>query len=176
MSKINYDLTLIKGIVFDIDGVLSPATVPLGPDGIPCRMANLRDGYAMVRAVKAGLKIAIISGAFAPGLRERFSMIGLAPGDIFLDTLDKLPVLQQWAADNGFSAGQIAYVGDDIPDVPALRWCGLPATPADGAVECKALALFIADSKGGYGVGREIVEEVMRAQGIWPVCSDATGI
>lgn len=63
MSKINYDLTKIKAVVFDVDGVLSPSTVPMSVDGIPERMANLKDGYAMVQAVKGGLHLAIISGA-----------------------------------------------------------------------------------------------------------------
>ena len=70
MSRINYDLGRIRAVAFDVDGVLSPAVVPLGPDGVPQRMANLRDGYAMVQAVKQGLQLAIISGADAPGVRE----------------------------------------------------------------------------------------------------------
>ena len=62
MSKIDYDLTKIKAFVFDVDGVLSPSTVPLGADGLPCRMVNVKDGYAMQLAVKHGYKIAIITG------------------------------------------------------------------------------------------------------------------
>ena len=63
MSRINYDISRIRAVAFDVDGVLSPSTVPLSPEGIPERMANLKDGYAMVQAVKGGLHLAIISGA-----------------------------------------------------------------------------------------------------------------
>ncbi len=63
MSRINYDLRLIKAIAFDVDGVLSPSTIPLSHDGIPMRMVNIKDGYALQLAVKQGYKIAIITGA-----------------------------------------------------------------------------------------------------------------
>ena len=72
MSKFSYPIEHNRGIAFDVDGVLSPTVVPLGDDGVPRRMANLKDGFAMVKAVKAGIKMAIITGAVAPGLRERF--------------------------------------------------------------------------------------------------------
>ena len=63
MSKVNYDLTQIKAIAFDVDGVLSPSTIPLGHDGVPARMVNIKDGFALQLAVKRGYKIAIITGA-----------------------------------------------------------------------------------------------------------------
>ena len=65
MSKIDYDLTMIDGIVFDIDGVLSPSTVPMGDDGAPRRMVNVKDGYSIQLAVKKGIRFAIITGAAA---------------------------------------------------------------------------------------------------------------
>ena len=93
MSKIPYQLDKIKAVVFDVDGVLSPTVIPLGDDGVPRRMANLKDGYSMVLAVRAGLHLAVISGAESPGVRERLQNIGMT--DIFLNTLDKLPVLKR---------------------------------------------------------------------------------
>ncbi|MDE6198173.1 MAG: 3-deoxy-D-manno-octulosonate 8-phosphate phosphatase, partial [Muribaculaceae bacterium] len=74
MSRINYDLSKIRAIAFDIDGVLSPSTVPMSADGVPMRMANLKDGYAMQLAVKCGLKIAIITGANVPSIPGRFNV------------------------------------------------------------------------------------------------------
>ena len=94
MSKINYPLSLIRGIAFDVDGVLSPATVPMDEHGVPMRMANLKDGYALVHAVKAGVHICLISGADTPAVRERFKGIGIT--DQYLGNLDKLESLRKW--------------------------------------------------------------------------------
>lgn len=176
MSKINYDLQKIRAIAFDIDGVLSPSVVPLSANGTPQRMANLKDGYSMVRAVKAGIRLVIVSGADCPGLRERFKLIGLADDDIYLSVSDKLPVLQDWAQRNGISPDEIAYAGDDVPDLAPMQWVGLSVSPKDGAYECKEIATFVSSANGGYGVAREIVEEIMRAQKTWPTSAGATGI
>ena len=94
MSKIPYDLTRIKGVVFDIDGVLSPCMVPLGADGNPQRMANIKDGYALQLAVRKGLKLAVISGATGEGLRERFANLGIS--DVYLRAGMKKQLLEEW--------------------------------------------------------------------------------
>ena len=73
MSAINYDLSKIRGMAFDIDGVLSPSTIPMDINGNPQRMVNIKDGYALQLAVKRGLRIAIISGADSPALRVRYA-------------------------------------------------------------------------------------------------------
>ena len=72
MSKVSYDLSKIKAIVFDVDGVLATSTIPLGDNGVPRRTVNTKDGFAMQLAVKRGLKLAIITGAVSPGITERF--------------------------------------------------------------------------------------------------------
>lgn len=173
MSKIPYPLKSIKAIVFDVDGVLSPETIPLGDDGIPRRMANLKDGYSMVQAVKHGLRLAIITGAESPGVRERMEKIGIT--DFFSGKMDKLPILKGWMETAGLSPEEVAYVGDDVPDVAPMKYVGLPITPADGSRDTKLVAKYITDAKGGYGVAREIIEEVMRCQGTWPVSAEAFG-
>jgi len=167
VSKIPYPLDKIKAVVFDIDGVLSPTTVPMGDDGIPRRMANLKDGYSMVQAIKNGLKIAIISGAEQKGIRERMAMIGVT--DIYTGIMDKLPILKGWIKQQGLTPDEVSYVGDDVPDIAAMRYVGLPVTPADGSTDTKLAALYITDAIGGHGVARELLEEIMRAQQTWPI-------
>lgn len=165
MSRIDYNLKKIKAIAFDVDGVLSPSTIPMSPEGLPLRMANLKDGYAMQLAVKAGLRLAIITGANVPSIPGRFNVIGVQ--DIFMGVSDKLPIFEKWLADNNLSPDEVVYAGDDIPDLPVLRACGLPVAPRDAAPECKTVAKFVTAADGGHGVAREILEEVMRAQGHW---------
>ncbi|MDE6120526.1 MAG: 3-deoxy-D-manno-octulosonate 8-phosphate phosphatase, partial [Muribaculaceae bacterium] len=77
MSRINYDLKKIRAVVFDVDGVLSPSTVPMSADGVPMRMANLKDGYSMQLAIRSGIRLCIITGADVPSIPGRFAPIGI---------------------------------------------------------------------------------------------------
>lgn len=173
MSKFSYPLEQIRGIVFDVDGVLSPTCVPLGEDGIPRRMANLKDGYAIVQAVRAGLNIAIITGAVAPGLRERFEICGVT--DFYAGKMEKLSVLHEWMAMRGLKPEEVAYAGDDVPDVAPMRHVGLAVAPADASRDALEAADYVTDAAGGQGVARELLEEIMRARGIWPGASLSFG-
>lgn len=166
MSATDFPLDTICAVAFDIDGVLSPLTVPLGPDGVPVRMANLRDGFAMLQAVRNGMSLAIISGAVAPGLEERFRAIGIT--DIFLGVRDKVECFRKWADGHGFPYERIAYVGDDVPDLGLMRMVGLPVAPSDADAEVRRTARMITKSAGGYGVARELLQMIMLAKNIWP--------
>ncbi len=166
MSKTAFDLSKVRAVVFDIDGVLSPATVSLGEDGVPRRMANLRDGYAIQRAIQSGaLDICIISSADAPGLPERFRGLGIK--DIYLNVGEKYDILRNWIERRGYLPEETAYVGDDIPDLRCMLFVGLPVAPADGASECREAARFITKAAGGYGVARELLELILKAKRMW---------
>ena len=173
MSKINYDLTLIDGIVFDIDGVLSPSTVPMGDDGAPRRMVNVKDGYSIQLAVKKGLKIAIITGAADETLCRRYNALGVT--DVYLKAADKMPCLLDWLERTGLTPDRVAYMGDDITDINVMQAVGLPCAPRDADPEVKGIALYITQADGGYGAGRELVEQVLRAKGLWMSHADAFG-
>lgn len=173
MSRIDYPLNKIAGIVFDVDGVLSPTVVPLGDDGIPRRMANLKDGYAIVQALKAGLHIAIITGAVAPGLRERFELCGVT--DFYAGQLEKLTVLKEWMAKYDLSPEQVAYVGDDVPDIAPMQYVGLSVSPRDGSRDALVTARYITEAAGGYGVARELIEQIMRSQDLWQSSAQSFG-
>lgn len=173
MSKTDYDLKSLKGVVFDVDGVLSPVVVTMDSNGIPRRMANLRDGYAIQLAVRKGLKVAIITGCNDEAVLHRFNALGVE--DIYMITGPKVEVLKNWLDDNGLVADEIAYVGDDIPDYDCMRMVGLPVAPRDAATEIKDVARYITDANGGYGVARELLEQILRAQDKWPGRADANG-
>lgn len=173
MSKIDYDLIRLRAVVFDIDGVLSPATIPMSADGTPLRMVNVRDGYALQLAVKKGLKIAIITGADSKAIEVRYHGLGIA--DVFTKASHKVPILKEWMADNGLSAEEVAYVGDDVPDIQPMLAVGLPACPADASPDVKAVSRYISPVTGGYGVGRDIIEQILRAKGLWMSDAKAFG-
>lgn len=165
MSSINYDLTQIKGIVFDVDGVLSPSVIPLHPNGDPMRCINIKDGYALQLAVKHGYKIAIITGGKTESVRRRFEGLGIK--DVILGASIKIGHFNEWLKRSGLKQEEVAYVGDDIPDLEVMKIVGLPIAPVDAAPEIKNVAKYISPYKGGYGVGREIIEQVMKAKGEW---------
>lgn len=173
MSKINYDLTRIKGIVFDVDGVLSPSTIPLGADGAPTRMVNIKDGYALQLAVKHGYKIAIITGADSEAVKKRFNALGIT--DVYLKASMKVPILKGWMDKEGLSPENVAYVGDDIPDYEAMQIVGLSICPADAAIDIKNIAGYISKTNGGEGVGRDALEQIMRVNGDWLTSEKAFG-
>ena len=165
MSKIDYDLKKIKAIVLDVDGVLSPSTIPISEKGEPLRMGNVKDGYALQFAARHGLKFAIITGGFSEAVANRFKILGIE--DVFQKAADKLPVLKSWMEENALTPEEVAYMGDDIPDLPCLRYVGLPCCPHDAAWEVKETSRYISPISGGYGAVRDLIEHVMKAQDSW---------
>lgn len=162
---INYDLTKIKAIIFDIDGVLSAETITLHPQGDPLRTVNIKDGYAIQLAVKMGLHIAILSGAHTESLRKRYE--GLGVPDIYLKAAVKINVYEEFLRKYTLLDENVIYVGDDIPDYEVMCKCGCPCCPADAVPEIKQISTYVSHRNGGYGVGRDIVEQVLRSQGKW---------
>lgn len=173
MSKIAYDLKEIQAIVFDVDGVLSPSTVLMGRDGMPRRMVNIKDGFAIQYGVRNGLKMAIITGADSSGVIKRYNSLGIR--DVFTQVSMKLRVLQRWMMSNGFSPEQVAYVGDDVPDYECMQYVGLSVAPCDAAVDIRSIAKYVSPVEGGYGVARDLIEEILRAQGRWTMSENAFG-
>ena len=165
MSGIAYDLQKIKGVVFDVDGVLSPSVIPMDDNGKPVRMMNVKDGYALLVAVKKGIRIAIISGGSAERTRSRFESLGI--NDIYCDIPKKLPVLTEWMKKEGLAPEEVAYMGDDIPDLQCMRAVGLPCSPYDGSYEARSTAQYISKFNGGYGCVRDLLYQILSAKGMW---------
>jgi 3-deoxy-D-manno-octulosonate 8-phosphate phosphatase (KDO 8-P phosphatase) len=165
MNKINYDLQLVKAMLFDVDGVLSSATIPLHPSGEPMRTVNIKDGYALQLAAKNGYHMGIITGGNAPAVRQRFQALGFQ--HIYMKSATKKHDLLDFFDQTGLPPEAVLYAGDDIPDYEVMQMVGLPVCPADAAPEIKAIARYISDKRGGHGFGRDIVEQILQAQGKW---------
>ena len=165
MSTINYDLSKIKTFIFDVDGVLSPDSIPLSPEGEPMRMVNIKDGFAISQAIKNGFGVAIITGGDTEAVRLRFERIGVK--DIYMQSKIKITDFNDYLSKTGYKPEEIAYAGDDIPDIPVLKVVGLSVAPADAIPEVKSIAKYISHRNGGAGVARDLIEQVMKVQGKW---------
>ena len=163
----------IKALVFDVDGVLSAETIYLHPNGEPMRTVNIKDGYALQLAVKCGLHVAIITGGNTEAVRKRYEGLGIK--DVYLAAAVKTREYAHLKEKYGLQDEEILYMGDDIPDYEVMRLCGLPCCPADAAPEIKETAVYISHRNGGYGCGRDVVEQVLKAQGKWMAHEKAFG-
>ena len=162
---IDYDLKKIKAVIFDVDGVLSRQTIVLSPDGEPLRTVNIEDGYAIQLAVKMGLRIAILTGGNTKAVKIRYSSLNVE--DIYMGCVVKIASYKEFLEKYGYTDENIIYVGDDIPDYEIMKQCGCPCCPKDAASDIKAIANYVSDYNGGDGVGRDILEQVLRVQGKW---------
>ncbi len=172
MSSINYDLTKIKAFVFDVDGVLSNEVIPLHPNGDPMRTVSTKDGYAIQLAVKKGFQIGIITGGYTEAVKIRFSRLGVQ--HIYMKSSIKMKDFNDFIEKTGLKDDEILYAGDDIPDYDIMSRVGLPVAPNDAVPEIKEIAKYISLRKGGEGVARDVIEQTMRAQGLW-MCDVAFG-
>lgn len=162
---INYDLKKIKALVFDVDGVLSAETILLHPGGEPMRTVNIKDGYALQLAVKMGLHVAIITGGRTGAVRKRYEGLGLR--DVYLGCAVKIKTYDEFLEKHALTDEEVLYMGDDIPDYEVMKRCGCPCAPSDAAPEIKDVAVYISHQKGGYGCGRDVIEQVLKVQGKW---------
>lgn len=162
---INYDLKKVKAIVFDVDGVLSRQTITLASSGEPLRTVNIKDGYAIQLAQKLGLRIAILTGGNTQAIRIRYKNLGVE--DVYMGCAVKIKTYEEFKAKYSLGDEEIVYVGDDIPDYEVMQRCGCPCCPADACCDIKAISTYVSSQNGGDGVGRDVVEQVLRAQGMW---------
>jgi 3-deoxy-D-manno-octulosonate 8-phosphate phosphatase (KDO 8-P phosphatase) len=165
MSNFKEGLSVIKGFVFDIDGVLSLQTINLNTFGVPNRTINLRDGYALQLAVKKGYCIGIISGCNSKEYQKRLKLLGIK--DIYLSSRSKLDHFNDFLKKNSLKTSEVIFMGDDIPDYEVMKAAGVPVCPADADSEIKQVASYVSDKKGGEGCVRDVIEQVLRLHNNW---------
>lgn len=162
---IDYNLEHIKAIIFDVDGVLSASTVMMSIDGEPLRTLNIKDGYAIQLACKTGLRIAIMTGGHSEAIRLRYSYLGVK--DIFMDCSVKVNTYEAFKSQYGLDDQELIFMGDDIPDYEVMTRVGCPCCPSDACHEIKDVSCYVSSHKGGQGCARDVIEQVLCAQGKW---------
>ena len=170
---INYDLQKIKAVVFDVDGVLSASTIQMDGKGEPVRTINIKDGYAMQLAVKHGIRLAIMTGGHNENIRFRYEYLGVK--DVYINCSMKIRTWEELLSQYDLHEEEIIYVGDDIPDYEVMKRAGCPCCPKDACTEIKEISTYVSDYEGGHGVARDILEQVLKAQGKWVLNEKAFG-
>ncbi|WP_279169921.1 KdsC family phosphatase [Prevotella denticola] len=170
---INYDLQKIKAVVFDVDGVLSASTIQMDGKGEPVRTINIKDGYAIQLAVKHGIRLAIMTGGHNENIRFRYEYLGVK--DVYINCSMKIRTWEELLSKYDLHEEEIIYVGDDIPDCEVMKRAGCPCCPKDACTEIKEISTYVSDYEGGHGVARDILEQVLKAQGKWVLNEKAFG-
>lgn len=168
MTRTQEQFKQIKTFIFDIDGVLTDGGVSLLASGERFRTVFIRDTYAIEQALKAGFRVGIISAANADGLRNWLTSMNVK--DVFMGgpSDQKVNAYLGYIARDGLNEAEILYMGDDLPDYPILnRSAVLSTCPADAVDEVQAVCQYISPNAGGRGAVRDVIEQVMKAQGKW---------
>lgn len=162
---IDYDLKKIRAIIFDVDGVLSASTIGMDDEGMPVRTINIKDGYAIQLAQKEGLRCAIMTGGNAEAIGKRYRYLGVT--DIYQKCAVKIKTYEEFKTLYNLADEEIIYMGDDIPDLQVMQRVGCACCPADACPEVKAVSRYVSAVRGGYGFARDVIEQVLKAQGKW---------
>jgi 3-deoxy-D-manno-octulosonate 8-phosphate phosphatase (KDO 8-P phosphatase) len=161
----------IRCLVMDVDGVLTDGRMGLTERGDELKSFSSRDGVAVALARRTGITLALMTGETSPIAEVRGHRLGI--DEVRLGVRRKGESLEALMREHGFPAEVVAYMGDDLLDLPALQLCGLAVAPADAAPEVKAAAHVVTRARGGRGAAREIIEFILRAQGVWEKTVDA---
>ncbi|HVS36783.1 MAG TPA: HAD hydrolase family protein [Gemmataceae bacterium] len=155
----------VRLLVLDVDGVLTDGGIVYGTGGLEVKRFHVRDGAGIKLWRLAGRRSALITGRTSPVVDARAAEQGI--DFVFQGALEKLPAYQRLLHEAAIEPSAVCYVGDDEPDLPLLRNCGLAVAVADGCREARAAAHYVTRTPGGCGAVRETIELILRCQGEW---------
>jgi 3-deoxy-D-manno-octulosonate 8-phosphate phosphatase (KDO 8-P phosphatase) len=152
-------------LALDCDGVLTNGTIGYDGHGVERKFFHLHDGFAIRAWIREGGKVVVVTGRHSPALCVRMAELGVT--EVHENVSDKNAKLQEIIAAHGLSSEQVAFMGDDLPDLPAFSACGFTMAPFNAAPEVRERADFVSTRSGGDGAVREAIEHLMRASGRW---------
>lgn len=165
LSSIEHRASHIKLLLMDCDGVLTDGRLWLTDDGDEQKTFNTHDGLGLSLLHRAGLKSGIISGRNSKAVARRAGELGVEfvrQGDP-----DKIAAFEEVMKLAGVTEAEVAYVGDDLPDIPLMQRSELAVAVADAVAETRSVAHYVTRAKGGRGAVREVIEMILKSQGRW---------
>jgi len=158
-------LAKIKLLLLDVDGVMTDGRIIYGSDGFEAKAFDVKDGHGIKLLQRAGIEVGIITGRSSDIVTRRAEELGI--GYLYQGAKDKLRPYEEILSASGLVDEEIAYVGDDLVDLPILRRVGFSATVADAVDDVRERVDFVSQHSGGRGAVREICEVLLRATGAW---------
>ena len=152
-------------MLFDVDGVLTDGTIVLHADGSESKTFHIRDGAAIVWAQRAGMLVGLLSARTSDATARRAQQLGVTL--VLQGRADKLAGYEDVLRQTGLTDDAVAYMGDDLQDLPVLQRVGFSAAPADAPADVRARVAWVSTRAGGHGAARELIEYVLQAQGTW---------
>jgi 3-deoxy-D-manno-octulosonate 8-phosphate phosphatase (KDO 8-P phosphatase) len=160
-----HNLTKIRVILSDVDGVLTDGRVVLDNQGIESKQFHIRDGLGIRLWQKAGYHFAIVTGRSSHVVQMRATELGIET--VRQGVSDKVPVVREILSELGVPPEEACYIGDDLPDVPAMNHVAFAVAPADACAEAREAAQLVTQTTGGNGAVREAIEHLLRGQSRW---------
>lgn len=157
----------IKAVAFDVDGVITDGGILAMPDGDLLRVFDAKDSFGIRMAKMNGLHTCIITGGSSESIVKRFSVCGIDQEDIYLHSRIKINDFNDFCTKHLLKPEEVMYFGDDLPDIPVLKACGIGVAPADAAEEVKEIADYVSPYNGGHGCVRHTIEMVLKSQDRW---------
>jgi len=155
----------IKCLILDVDGVLTDGSIILDNEGNEFKSFHVRDGHGIRMLIRAGIRVAMITGRHSKVVERRANELGIT--EVFQKCFDKRVAYRQLAKKYLLSDREIAYIGDDIVDIPLLQRSGLSITVADADEDTKAIAMMTTKNGGGRGAVREVCDFLLKSKGLW---------
>ena len=155
----------IKLILFDVDGVLTDGKILMHADGTESKRFDIKDGTAIVWALKLGLTVGFLSARTSASTAQRAAQLGVTL--VHQGVASKLETYDQVVDELLLEHEQVAYMGDDVLDLPVLSRAGLAAAPADAVADVRSRAHWVSQAGGGDGAARDLIELILKAQGKW---------
>jgi 3-deoxy-D-manno-octulosonate 8-phosphate phosphatase (KDO 8-P phosphatase) len=155
----------IKLLLFDVDGVLTDGKILLHADGAESKRFDIKDGTGLVWAQRAGLKVGFLSARQSAATTRRAEQLGITI--VHQGAVAKLRAYDEILRQQGLRDPDVAYMGDDVLDLPVIRRAGLSACPADAVGEVRRSVDYVSSRRGGDGAVRDLIERVLKAQKRW---------
>lgn len=155
----------ITTFIFDVDGVLTDGTVLVLDNGLQARRMNIKDGLALQMAIKNGYRVLVISGGNSTPVVERLEKLGIT--DVHMSITDKKAFIANYSNQHQLKKEELLYMGDDLPDLPAMEAVGLACCPSDAVTEAREAAHYISPLAGGAACVRDVIEKVLRLNDHW---------
>lgn len=155
----------LEWLLFDVDGVLSDGTLFYTRRGEALKPFHVKDGLGFKLATKAGLRLGILSGRKSGAVERRAKDLGFDM--VMLGSRDKSADFSKFLKRHNTTPGRVAFIGDDLPDLPVLGRCALSFAPADAVPEVRDVVHRVLQTRGGAGAAREMIEIVLKARGEW---------